>query len=71
MGALEILFIIIIILMTLSCQVFTPCGDKYLDPSPAALSGTPNTLELLLIIIIDRFYIALFSAFEQTHCARM
>ena len=24
-----------------------------------------------LIIIIDRFYIALFSAFEQTHCARM
>ena len=26
--------------------------------------------DLLLIIIIDRFYIALFSAFEQTHCAR-
>ena len=24
-----------------------------------------------LIIIIDRFYIALFSALEQTHCARM
>ena len=23
------------------------------------------------IIIIDRFYIALFSAVEQTHCARM
>ena len=23
------------------------------------------------IIIIDRFYIALFSALEQTHCARM
>ena len=24
-----------------------------------------------IIIIIDRFYIALFSAFEQTHCARI
>ena len=23
------------------------------------------------IIIVDRFYIALFSALEQTHCARM
>ena len=23
------------------------------------------------IVIIDRFYIALFSALEQTHCARM
>ena len=27
--------------------------------------------ELKKIIIIDRFYIALFSALEQTHCARM
>ena len=26
---------------------------------------------IITIIIIDRFYIALFSAFEQTHCARM
>ena len=25
----------------------------------------------IIIIIIDRFYIALFSAVEQTHCARM
>ena len=25
----------------------------------------------IIIIIIDRFYIALFSAFEQTRCARM
>ena len=25
----------------------------------------------IFIIIIDRFYIALFSALEQTHCARM
>ena len=24
-----------------------------------------------IIIIIDRFYVALFSAVEQTHCARM
>ena len=26
---------------------------------------------LEIIIIIDRFYIALFFALEQTHCARM
>ena len=25
----------------------------------------------IIIIIIDRFYMALFSAFKQTHCARM
>ena len=29
------------------------------------------TKTLLLFIIINRFYIALFSALEQTHCARM
>ena len=26
---------------------------------------------VIIIIIIDHFYIALFSAFEQTHCTRM
>ena len=26
---------------------------------------------LLEIVALDRFYIALFSALEQTHCARM
>ena len=26
---------------------------------------------IIIIIIIDCFYIALFSALEQTHCARM
>ena len=30
-----------------------------------------NSILPLIIIIIDRFYIALFSALEQTHCARM
>ena len=29
------------------------------------------SFESWIIIIIDRFYIALFSAPEQTHCARM
>ena len=29
------------------------------------------TVHILIIIIINRFYIALFSAREQTHCARM
>ena len=28
-------------------------------------------LRIIIIIIINRFYIALFSALEQTHCARM
>ena len=28
-------------------------------------------MDIIIIIIIDRFYIALFSALEQTHCARM
>ena len=27
--------------------------------------------QFFIIIIINRFYIALFSALEQTHCARM
>ena len=31
----------------------------------------PNQIGSVSAIIIDRFYIALFSAFEQTHCARM
>ena len=25
----------------------------------------------VVVVFVDRFYIALFSAFEQTHCARM
>ena len=28
-------------------------------------------IKVFIIIIIDRFYIVLFSAFGQTHCARM
>ena len=24
-----------------------------------------------VVVVVDRFYIALFSALEQTHCARM
>ena len=34
--------------------------------SLSAASVTP-----LLLLFIDRFYIALFSALKQTHCARM
>ena len=30
-----------------------------------------NTLAVIINIIIDRFYIALFSALEQTRCAHM
>ena len=36
-----------------------------------SMSLKTNDLKICVIIIIDRFYIALFSALEQTHCARM
>ena len=29
--------------------------------------GSPS----LIVVVVGRFYIALFSALEQTHCARM
>ena len=32
--------------------------------------GTSCTLTVV-VVVVDRFYIALFSALEQTHCARM
>ena len=35
------------------------------------ISAFLYTLIIIIIIIIDRFYIALFSALERTHCARM
>ena len=34
-------------------------------------SPTPPTHVILYIYILNTFYIALFSALEQTHCARM
>ena len=36
----------------------------YILPAATAITG-------YAIVIIDRFYIALFSVLEQTHCARM
>ena len=35
------------------------------------ISAFLYTLIIIIIIIIDRFYIALFSALERTHCVRM
>ena len=29
------------------------------------------TAKWVVVVVVDRFYIALFSAHEQTHCARM
>ena len=29
------------------------------------------TAKWVFVVVVDRFYIALFSAHEQTHCARM
>ena len=34
------------------------------------LTARPNRLSTLLVVV-DRFYIALFSALEQTYCARV
>ena len=28
-------------------------------------------MDIIIIIIIDRFYLALFTALEQSHCTRM
>ena len=54
------------------------CGTKSQDsecPQTTTFEekGEPKQIqtEVLLLIIIDRFYIALFSALEQTRCARM
>ena len=44
-------------LRSLLLCLYVPCG-KHLFPA-------------VVVIDIDRFYIALFSAVEQTHCARM
>ena len=30
-----------------------------------------HTAPELCVVVVDRFYMALFSALEQTHCARM
>ena len=41
------------------------------EQSAAVVITWTLQLLLLLFIIIDPFYIALFTAFKQTHCARM
>ena len=35
------------------------------------LSESRWTVVVVFVVVVDRFYIALFSALEQTHCARM
>ena len=47
-------------LRSLLVCLYVPCG-KHLFPAVVVID----------IDVIDRFYIALFSALEQTHCARM
>ena len=39
--------------------------------APVVLKFSREKILEIIIIIIDRFYIALFSALGQTHCARM
>ena len=47
------------------CVCVCVCGRNELEVY------TTLAYYIIIIIIIDRFYIALFSAFEQTHCAHM
>ena len=41
------------------------------------VQGSPSltvptvSMDVVVVVIVDRFYIVLFSALEQTHCARM
>ena len=38
----------------------------------ADVAATDNEeVVVFVVVVVDRFYIALFSALEQTHCARM
>ena len=32
-------------------------------------TGTEGNVVVVVVVVVDRFYIALFSALEQTHCA--
>ena len=49
------------------------CDPKFSTLTADKTCGKEDArrLYIYIIIIIDRFYIALFSALEQTHCARM
>ena len=46
-------------------------GDSFEKELSIVNKAATNIWPCVIIIIIDRFYIALFSALEQTHCARM
>ena len=47
-----------------------PCQDV-LKPEDEARRCCYTLWLLLFVVVVERFYIALFSAFEQTLCARM
>ena len=56
--------------------MFTPvmlvvCGIGVEPISPGLAAGMNKACRQSYIIIINRFDTALFSALEQTHCARM
>ena len=47
-------------------------GLTWRSSSTSLLLISPGTSSLICVfVVVDRFYIALFSALEQTHCARM
>ena len=47
------------------------CGSRGGRPGLPSLIVPTVSMDVVVVVIVDRFYIVLFSALEQTHCARM
>ena len=54
-------------------EIIVLCGDTIglLTNNDSRNRPTTQHIQLLLIVVIDRFHIALFSALEQTNCAHL
>ena len=57
--------------MTLFVHIFMNANKLCLNQWRAVGWQGWARMDMLLLIVVDRFYLALFSALEQTHCARM
>ena len=45
--------------------------EKEEKKAEAEWNRGPRVCYIVVVVVVDRFYIALFSAFEQSYCARM
>ena len=48
-----------------------PCSPVEQDEEGRIKLPTFVMRKVVVVVVVDRFYVALFSALEQTHCARM